>query len=250
MARLALISDIHGNGVALDTVLADVAAHEVDEIVCLGDIAAGGPQPRQVLRRLRELGCRTVRGNADGWLLDGLPAGRSEATRRLAETVAWARAQLGDEELAYLAGQPASVRFGVDGLELFCCHGSPRSDLEPLLATTGDTALDELFVEAGARVLAAGHTHLQLLRPHGDSLLVNPGSVGLPLGATTSSTPPLPNVAEYALLTVSDGQVEVAFRRLPTDVDALRAASAAMPRATWASDLEQRIRRWNARPSR
>jgi diadenosine tetraphosphatase ApaH/serine/threonine PP2A family protein phosphatase len=127
---------------------------------------------------------------------------------------------------------------------------SPRSDLEPLLATTGDTALDELFVEAGARVLAAGHTHLQLLRPHGDSLLVNPGSVGLPLGATTSSTPPLPNVAEYALLTVSDGQVEVAFRRLPTDVDALRAASAAMPRATWASDLEQRIRRWNARPSR
>ncbi len=250
MARLALISDIHGNGVALDTVLADVAAREVDEIVCLGDVAAGGPQPRHVLRRLRELGCRAVRGNADGWLLDGLPAGRSEATRRLAETVAWGRAQLGDDDLAYLAALPASVRCSVDGLELVCCHGSPRSDLEPLLATTSDTALDELFAYADARVLAAGHTHLQLLRRHGESLLVNPGSVGLPLGAATGSAPPLPNMAEYALLTVRDGDVEVAFRRLPNDIDALRAASAAMPQPTWASDLEHRIKRWNVRASR
>jgi putative phosphoesterase len=250
VARLALISDIHGNGVALDAVLADVAVQEVDEIVCLGDAAAGGPQPRQVLRRLRELGCRAVRGNADRWLLDGLPAGRSEVTRRLAKTVAWARAQLGHDDLAYVAALPASVRCSVGALELLSVHGSPRSDLEPLLATTSDTALDELFAYAGARVLAAGHTHLQLLRRHGDSLLVNPGSVGLPLGATTGSAPPLPNVAEYALVTASDGHIEVAFRRLSTDVAALRAASAAMPQATWASDLEDRIRRWNAKASR
>src|SRR5919197_887324 len=110
MKRLALISDIHGNKVALDAVLAHLARRGVDEIVCLGDIAAGGPEPREVLARLRELGCHIVRGNADGWLLDGLPGGRSEATRRLAETVAWARAQLGDHDLAYLAAQPASAR--------------------------------------------------------------------------------------------------------------------------------------------
>jgi putative phosphoesterase len=250
VARLALISDIHGNGVALDTVLADVAARDVAQIVCLGDIAAGGPQPRQVLRRLRELGCRAVRGNADGWLLDGLPPGRSDSTRRLAETAGWTRAQLDDDDLAYVDALPASVRCSVNGLELFCCHGSPRSDLEPLLATTSDTTLDELFACGGARVLAAGHTHVQVLRRHGDGLLVNPGSVGLPLGATTRSAPPLPNLAEYALVTVRDGNFEVAFRRLSTDVDALRAASAAMPHATWASDLEQRIRRWNARASR
>ena len=250
MARLTLISDIHGNGVALDTVLADVAAREVDEIVCLGDLAAGGPQPRQVLRRLRELGCRAVRGNADRWLLEGLPPGRSEATRRLAETVAWTRAQLRDDDLAYIAALPATVRCSVAGLELLSVHGSPRSDLERLLATTSDAALDELFACAGAHVLAAGHTHLQLLRRHSDRLLVNPGSVGLPLGTTTGSAPPLPNVAEYALVTVRAGDVEIAFRRLPTDIDALGAASAAMPHATWASDLEQRIRRWNARASR
>jgi predicted phosphodiesterase len=126
VAVLALISDIHGNGVALDAVLADVAAREVDEIVCLGDVAAGGPQPRRVIRRLRELGCRAVRGNADGWLLDGLPAGRSEATRRLRETVAWARGQLGDDDLAYLAVLPATLSCSVGGLELLCVHGPIR----------------------------------------------------------------------------------------------------------------------------
>jgi putative phosphoesterase len=250
VARLALISDIHGNGVALDAVLADVAAREVDEIVCLGDVAAGGPQPRQVLRRLRGLGCRAVRGNADRWLLDGLPAGQSEGTRRLQETVRWACAQLGDDDLAYVAALPASVSCSVGGLELFCCHASPRSDLEPLLATTSAAALDEAFADAGARTVAAGHTHLQLLRLHGAGLLVNPGSVGLPLGATTGSTPPVPKGAEYALVTVNDGDVEVAFRRLATDVEWLRAATAAMPHATWASDLEHRIRRWNAKASR
>jgi putative phosphoesterase len=247
VARLALISDIHGNGVALDTVLADVAARNMSEIVCLGDIAAGGPQPRQVLRRLRELGCRAVRGNADGWLLDGLPAGRSEATRRLAETVAWARAHLGEDDLAYLADLPTTVRRGVGGLELLCVHGSPRSDLEPLLATMRDDALDEVLADTRAHVLAAGHTHLQLLRCQADGVLVNPGSVGLPLSTITDS-PPLPATAEYALVTVNDGDVEITFRRLPIDVDALRAASAAMPHPTWASDLERRIRRWNARP--
>jgi predicted phosphodiesterase len=168
----------------------------------------------------------------------------------LQETVTWAPAQLGDDDLAYVAALPASVRCSVGGLELFCCHGSPRSDLEPLLATTSAAALDEAFADAGARVFAAGHTHLQLLRRHGDSLLVNPGSVGLPLGATTGSSPALPSVAEYALVTIREGDVEVAFRRLPTNIDALRAASAAMPQATWASDLEQRIRRWNAKASR
>jgi predicted phosphodiesterase len=67
MRRVAFISDIHGNAVALEAVLADIARRRVDEIVCLGDVAAGGPQPGEALERLRTLGCAVVRGNADEW---------------------------------------------------------------------------------------------------------------------------------------------------------------------------------------
>ena len=98
MKRLALIADLHGNAVALDAVLDDLACRRIIELVCLGDVAAGGPQPREALARLRELGCPVVFGNADAWLLDGLPReGEHEAQGegdRLAAIVKWARAQL------------------------------------------------------------------------------------------------------------------------------------------------------------
>ncbi len=248
MSQLALISDIHGNGIALDTVLADLARHDVEQIVCLGDVAAGGPQPNEVIARLRELGCQAVRGNADGWLLDGLPAGRSEETRRLGEVVGWAHVTLAPDDLDYLAALPATLTVTVDGVTLLCFHGSPRSDVESLLATTPEHELDEAFGAAEARVLAGGHTHLQLLRRHRDRILVNPGSVGLPLGSLTASpiAQPLPAWAEYALVQ-DDGGIEISFRRLPVDVDALAAATVPMPCPTWAADLERRIRRWNAR---
>src|SRR5205814_1995316 len=92
---------------------------------------------------------------------------------------------------------------------------------------------------------AGGHTHLQLLRTHGDRLLINPGSVGLPLGALAEAKPPLPAWAEYALLEVKSGGIEITFRRVAVYVEALAAATATMPHASWAADLERRILRWN-----
>jgi putative phosphoesterase len=250
MSRLALISDIHGNGVALDAVVADLARRGVDKIVCLGDIAAGGPQPREVIARLRALQCQCLGGNTEGWLVEGLPPGRSEETRRLDEVVEWARVQLAPEDLDYLATLPATLSCAVGGLTLLCFHGSPRADLDALLATTPEAELDERFAEApAAAVLAGGHTHLQLLRPYRQSLLVNPGSVGLPLNSLTETRPPLPAWAEYAIVEVGDAGVEIAFRRLPIDSEQLAAATEAMPHLTWAADLERRIRRWNARAS-
>ena len=69
--RIAVFSDIHGNGLALEAVLADIQAKAPDRLVCLGDAIQGGPQPAQVVRRLRELQCPVVMGNADAWLLTG-----------------------------------------------------------------------------------------------------------------------------------------------------------------------------------
>ena len=161
MTRLALISDIHGNGVALDAVLADVMRHDVDDVICLGDVAAGGPQPREVIKRLRELHCTGVRGNAEGWLLDGLPRGRSDATRRLGDVVAWAREMLAPHERAYLEALPPTVSIAVGDWTMLCFHGSPRADVDVLLPETPEAQLDVLFAGApDANLFACGHTHL------------------------------------------------------------------------------------------
>src|ERR671934_937010 len=122
MTGVALISDIHGNAVALDAVLADLAHRRVDGIVCLGDVAAGGPQPREVIKRLRQLHCAGVRGNADGWLIDDLPPGRGEGTRRLGHVVRWTRRLLAPDERAYLAALPRMLRIAIGGWTLLCFH--------------------------------------------------------------------------------------------------------------------------------
>jgi len=244
----ALISDIHGNAVALEAVLGDVAEREVARIVCLGDIAAGGPQPRAVIERLRQLQCPIVRGNADSLLLTGLPAGSSERTQRLDSLVRWARGLLSSRDLDFLAALPPTVTIAIGDWTLLCCHGSPRADVDAVLAVTPDARLDELFSESAEAAIACGHTHLQLLRRHGRRLLLNPGSVGLPLGSLISVAGyELPAWAEYALIKVDEGDLEIVFRRVPVDAGALAAATRAMPQATWASDIERRIERWNAR---
>jgi predicted phosphodiesterase len=150
MSRLALISDIHGNGIALDTVLATIARENVDDVICLGDLAAGGPQPREVISRLRRLDCQVVRGNADCWLHAGLPPGRTDETRRLDVVVAWARKRLAADDCEYLAALPATLRVSTGGLDLFCFHGSPRADTDSLLRTTPAAQVDQVVAEAPA----------------------------------------------------------------------------------------------------
>ncbi len=77
--RIGIIADVHANLAALDAVLAALAAEPADRIVCLGDVAVG-PQPREVVARLRELNGPIVMGNADAWLLTGVTTNPNEQT--------------------------------------------------------------------------------------------------------------------------------------------------------------------------
>src|SRR5579871_5960253 len=106
--RLGLIADIHGNLLALDVVLQALAEEQVDRIICLGDIGSLGPQPREVIGRLRQLGCPIVLGNTDAWLLEppvATPAIPEEG-RVLREINRWCADQLEAEDRAYLQSLP------------------------------------------------------------------------------------------------------------------------------------------------
>lgn len=236
--RIALISDVHGNLVALDAVLADIETQSVDRIVCLGDVALTGPQPHQAIARLRALGRPVVTGNCDAWMLDPEPSDRQdEVGGNIQDIDRWTVSQLAAEDRDYLRTfQPTiAVPLGDDAL-LLCYHGLPRSFHEPIRPGTDHEQLDEMFAGMPARVYAGGHTHEQMLRRHGQSLVVNPGSVGLPF----DRVPPSPDArnpawAEYAVLTTDGERVSVDLRRAPFDVAALiRAArESGMPHADW-----------------
>ena len=222
-ARLALLSDQHGNDVAFRAALADVDRLGVEEIVCLGDVVQGGAEPAQTLDRLAGLGCETVLGNADAFLLE-VPADSPEpVTERQLEVREWTLSQLSAPQIEQIRSFTPTVRRELDGVSLLLFHGSPRSYDDVLLPELGAESL-EPFLGNDAALLAGGHTHLQWTRRIGEALYLNPGSVGLSYDRH-ADPPVLRTLAEWALVTVTDGTVAVEFRQVPYAVGDAQAAA-------------------------
>ncbi|HZS37610.1 MAG TPA: metallophosphoesterase family protein [Polyangia bacterium] len=224
--RVALISDLHGNEAALDAVLADAARAGADRVVCLGDVATLGPRPREVLARLRALGCECILGNHDEFLFNAPLIHSYSEAQVIVDAVDWCRAQLSADELAFVRSFKSESSIALDGgATLLLFHGSPRSHMEDLLATTPPDELDRFLDGRAATVMAGGHTHVQMARQHRGMLLVNPGSVGLPFKEyVAGKTPTLMGHAEYALVESQNGAVGVNLRRVAVDGRAHRAS--------------------------
>lgn len=127
MTKRAIISDIHGNLEALDTVLNDIQEQGIEEIFCLGDVIGYGPNPRECIDRCREFKVCLLGNHDNGALFD--PDGFSSGAER---AIFWTRHQLEDttqdgcrERWSFLASLPRTFRDG----DLMFVHGSPRSPL-------------------------------------------------------------------------------------------------------------------------
>jgi putative phosphoesterase len=239
--RVGLIADIHGNRLALDAVLAELAREGVDRIVCLGDVAVG-PEPHAALERVRELDCPVVLGNWDAAFVAGMPAGGGSAADETAAIVseihAWWGEQLDEREREYLRTFVPRLELTLDGVQALCFHGSPRSYDDWIFSTTPDDELAPMFGDERPQLLVGGHTHLQLARRWGSSLLVNPGSVGLPFLAWWPERVRVAPWAEYGIVSAERERLHVELRRTAFDVDAhLRLSRASgMPHAEWWAD--------------
>jgi predicted phosphodiesterase len=222
--RIAAISDVHGNLLALEAVLTDIAAQSADVVVNLGDLLSGVVQPRETADRLMQLALPTVAGNHERQLLTYAPE-RMGVSDRLAHE------SIDDRHRAWLAGLPRTLEVG-DGVLAF--HGSPTDDLVYLLETvdpsgarpaTEAEVVERLGAAAHVPLLLCGHTHLQRsMRLATGAFVVNPGSVGWP---AYDDDHPYPHVMEagtpharYAVVDDRSGRWEVAFRSVGYDWDA------------------------------
>jgi predicted phosphodiesterase len=246
VGRIALISDIHGNLTSLQAILDDTERRSAREVICLGDVAAFGPEPREALQRVKALGCPVIMGNTDAWLLNAKVAGPAdEYSSRVDAMGLWASQQLDRHDRSFIGTFVPCLKVRLDDARsLLCFHGSPRSSVEVILATTPDEELADMLGPQSGDVMAGGHTHVPMLRRYGHSVLVNPGSVGLPVrhaghAPVGSRHPPW---AEYALLTVEGPGLAIELIRVPVDVQAVRRAAldSGMPHAeSWADDWDQ-----------
>jgi predicted phosphodiesterase len=217
---LALVSDIHGNDQALATVVADLERLGITDVVCLGDVAQGGPEPAEVLDRLATLGWPVILGDADAFLLEVPDASPEAITEAQLEQREWTLAQLSPVHLDQIGSFARRVKAALDdGTTLLAFHGSP-DDYDEILWPWSPTSEFTAALEGHtADVYAGGHVHQQFVRRIGESQFVNPGSVGLSWDGDRLGDPELrfDHFACYAV--VGDGTLEL--RRGPFDVGPL-----------------------------
>lgn len=242
--KVAVFSDVHGNALALEAVLAAAEDAGVDEYWIVGDLVAHGPRPAETISRLMGLPrCRIVRGNTDRYVLTGdLPslvptpeAARTDAERQLridaAASLAWTRgAVTAVGGYDWLARLPIELRPALpDGTRVLLVHASPGEDDGPgVQASMSDEELAELGVgSAAADLIFVGHTHRPLDRTVDGARVVNLGSVSLP--ATDDHR------AMWTLLTADQHGHSIERRHAAYDLAAVRGDIARQhhPGAVW-----------------
>ena len=172
--RVAVLSDVHGNAVALQAVLEELAGDNVDLIVFGGDLT-WGPLPAETLALVAGISTPAlfVRGNADRALL--------AASDRPTERERWLHERHSTADLALVAEFVPTVSVEIEGLgSVLFCHGSPRSDEECVTPATPARRVHEFAADVGESVIVSAHTHLQFDRQVEGIRLINPGSVGMP----------------------------------------------------------------------
>lgn len=176
--KLAVLSDIHGNLPALEAVIADARARGCDAFVNLGDILSGPLWPRETAELLMALDWPTLAGNQDRALVSLSP-------ERMGASDHFARARLGERQLAWLQSLPATLDYTPD---IFLCHGTPDSDSDYLLEEVGESGaypasparVREALSGRSERLILCGHSHIPRVLWLEGRIVANPGSVGLP----------------------------------------------------------------------
>jgi predicted phosphodiesterase len=233
--RLAVISDVHGNLVGLEAVLADLRRRGYDAIVNCGDCVTSPLWPRESLELLASVGAPTVRGNHDRWV----------ATRPYAEmtpSMRFAHDALTPAQRASLGALPATLE-PMPGV--LAVHGTPASDVEYLLEEEVEGRLRlvneaQLAARLGAHqpeLVLCGHSHLQNLSRAGRTLVLNPGTVGCP--RSVDNVDPAANEAvaphaRYAIATRGASGWSVELFAIAYDFGAVAARARANGREDWA----------------
>jgi predicted phosphodiesterase len=218
--RIAVVSDIHANLHALETVLADIDREPVDELWCLGDVVGYGPRPNECCDLIRDRAAISLCGNHDLAALGVLDI--AEFSGDAAAAARWTSGVLGADQRTWLASLAPLGKRG--DAELY--HASPR---DPVWEYVLSEEVAVLALEATtAPLVLVGHTHVALalawdgarieggLAPGGVTIelegrrfIVNPGSTGQPRDGDSRA----------AWLLVDTAAGTASFRRVPYPIE-------------------------------
>lgn len=184
--KIAILSDIHGNMQALESVMSDIKANNCEKVFCLGDLAMAGPEPAKVIDFVRSQENWTViQGNTDKMIADFSPEillNTEKAFPVMAHALADDVLFLSDDRKEYLKNLPAQKELDVEGVKVLLVHGSPRRNNEDILPDMPISEIEEIIKEVRADIIFCGHTHVPAgYQTNTKQTVVNVGSIGRPM---------------------------------------------------------------------
>jgi len=178
MSRIAIISDIHGNQAALESVFLDIDSLGIKKIVFAGDVMGRGPDAERCSQMIIDRGIPGVRGNHED-LMVSINEGKYPKSWTVGEkfkAAFWMHARLSQRSLQWAKSLPFSME--VDGI--YFTHAGLKSNRDfPKPWEQYDH--DSLFENTDCKIYACGHTHkISYIKTHSGKIVVNSGSVGMP----------------------------------------------------------------------
>lgn len=242
--KFAIISDIHGNLPALETVLEDVKSNNVDNYIFAGDYCLSNPYPNECIQRMRGLEKKyIIRGNEEKYLENLIGKDQTMWTDGQMQISYYCYRAISTDNLDFLLSMPNTLKLTCNDIDLHIAHSSEEfiDDCEYKEWSSSQVAkrymdknvtsdsfradicnyfdnnekFQQIFKQLEHGIYIFGHSHIQwsYQSKDGKTILINPGSCGLPLDGVTGSIP-------YTILDISDtGNITVEEKRIPFDID-------------------------------
>ena len=212
--KIAIISDIHGNSVALKEVLKDAEQNNVDEYVFLGDLVNDFPMGNETLELVKSKSNNVLRGNKEQYLIELEDEGYNWPNVQFKNTLFMLN-ELTDSNREYIRNLPISKSLEFDGYKILFCHGSPIS-VEELLYVDSNEVLEHYTKELEENALIFGHTHERMWERYiNNKLVINAGCSGV--------CPYYIGTAEYVILTIENQEMkQVELKRVKYDIEEVK----------------------------
>lgn len=214
--KIAIISDIHSNYVALDAVLEDLKKQKnIEKIFCLGDLVGYAPYPNKIFPLIKNQKIQTIMGNYDEAVAfgkDDCSCGYIDETCRNMGKISfeWTVEHTSQENKEWMKSLPQEISLEVNGRKVLMVHGSPEDISGRIEPNIPDEELSILMENSNVEILFCGHTHLPFHKIIKGKHIINPGSVGRPRIGSPQ--------ANYAVVDIKNG-CEVRFRFVDYDYE-------------------------------
>jgi len=214
--KVAVISDIHGNMQALEAVLADIKAENCEKILCLGDLAMAGPEPKRTVEYIKSMfdngKIEIIQGNTDEMIANYEKfGGKVKSAFPIMGNALENDAIVLDENLkTFLRTLPEQKELDIDGVKVLLVHGSPRKNDENIFPDMPLEKIEEMLENTSADIIFCGHSHIPCgYQTSRKQTVVNDGSVGRPFTENPQAC--------YVVVDFSEGKFEIMHKFVDYD---------------------------------